>query len=869
MKTSVSSLPKPLLLTVLLFSALWSTSAQTLPAKPLSIVAPAIDSVQFGQRAKVEVSATEPLQCLQLFVTSSSGLRDVTSRLHPLGRDRWEAELSSGRDLALGRDTIRVTALRSNGEQVHVNARFYFARPESGLLSLASSDFDFTRSPVQVTAQLAPDATLRATLNGNDVQKSFKKQSNGLWQASLGADEGLRFGHNKLEVIGLNAAGTGYESADRVFFINRDAPLVGAGPDLVATVGMPLPLDGSATQPFSKKSNLSLHWKLVLQPAGSAAGLLGETNVKPGFVPDVPGRYRFELSASVPGKVTTVDSLEAEVQPDILPSGVPIETIVSTSNPGVQVGPNFYSLGDNWAQMVVLDRTTLELQKNNVYSTDGNNSLAQIINDLGAVQNGSLVILSGSGGQNPLNGSSFEEQLAFLGALAKLGYSDVYGNGHTLPPLLSGSFSLIGIAGSPNGSAYQFIGLQRTGGAPIGDMNGFFQLDSSGNFAFTWPTDYIPFDTFAPNSSLGGQTVISIGEQTWQTNPGEDPNTSDGFSLFWFDADSLNFRSAKFISILDLSPLAALLQTIANDSKPALIMVVSDDGPQPIGNSGDWAVSAVALAPFGANPQVFLGLDGSGNYSFLGLTNLGRLGPNQGVELSQVVTHAPSHRITGLLTRNRQGMYVGKINGPPDPVSDLSVYQNGLQQILAQQAQAFPALNPDAESYIAGKLGLQLDPVFGIRGNYWQNGSITWADQLGILNAMAPCTSDPCAAAFGSAKSQLAAEFGDVDQVRSYFTGQDSFDLNQVFNRAYVDSTFGFVAITNQILKTYNTPPSGTQADDPMQIFNASLQHSLGPYRGDSRGRQLCLRRSRGRARHAGNYFSGHRRLERRFPVRP
>src|SRR5206468_38414 len=124
---------------------------------------------------------------------------------------------------------------------------------------------------------------------------------------------------------------------------------------------------------------------------------------------------------------------------------------------------------------------------------------------------------------------------------------------------------------------------------------------------------------------------------------------------------------------------------IAGNDKPALVFVVSTNQPSPDpAQAAGWPQTAAALAGFGGNQQVFLGLNGSGDYALVGLNQIGTLGPNQGVELSQAVTGAPSPRITGPLTRNRQGLYEGRINGPPNPVTGLSLYQNGLQQILAQ-----------------------------------------------------------------------------------------------------------------------------------------------------------------------------------------
>jgi len=99
---------------------------------------------------------------------------------------------------------------------------------------------------------------------------------------------------------------------------------------------------------------------------------------------------------------------------------------------------------------------------------------------------------------------------------------------------------------------------------------------------------------------------------------------------------------------------------------------------------------------------------------------------------------------------------------------------------------------------------------------------------LATLDNLSPCTESPCDQGFGAVRSQLSAEFAAVSQVRGFFTGGGSSDLNGVIQHAYTDTSLGFTAITSKILALYNPPPSGTQAFGPLQIINAALSIASG-----------------------------------------
>ena len=78
--------------------------------------------------------------------------------------------------------------------------------------------------------------------------------------------------------------------------INRP-PAINAGPDQTATTNILVNLDGTGSgDPENDAVNYA--WMLLLRPANSTATLAGGNSPNPSFVPDQPGRYVVQLSAT-------------------------------------------------------------------------------------------------------------------------------------------------------------------------------------------------------------------------------------------------------------------------------------------------------------------------------------------------------------------------------------------------------------------------------------------------------------------------------------------------------------------------------------------------------------------------------------------
>jgi hypothetical protein len=71
-------------------------------------------------------------------------------------------------------------------------------------------------------------------------------------------------------------------------------PIANAGSDQTGVVGDSITLDGTASSDVDG-DNLSFDWSLITLPEGSNSTLDDPTNVRPTFIPDIPGLYQAQL----------------------------------------------------------------------------------------------------------------------------------------------------------------------------------------------------------------------------------------------------------------------------------------------------------------------------------------------------------------------------------------------------------------------------------------------------------------------------------------------------------------------------------------------------------------------------------------------
>jgi hypothetical protein len=812
-------------------------------------------------------------------------MRRVDARFGPARNGVRRARFRLGNALVQGRNHLFVKVRLRSGRTDTRAVHFTVAKRQRGLLRLLGAPSGPANAPLHVRAIARPAGALRARLNGRDISRLFLRGRGARWRADIAAQDGLRFGRNRLVVTAFSRAGR-YERIRRTFRIRRVRPLVGAGRDRRVRRLRTLRLDGRSTRAARRGSTLRLRWRIVSRPRGSKATLRRASSRRPLLRSDVRGRYRIRLEASERGgrrgraaAAAARDTVNVVAQPNVLPEGIPITTLDTQSDPpDIELGPATgfgavsYGLGaGDWVQLLALDRATLALSGNlprpsNSYpGTD--QGIASLKSDLSQLSSDDLVILS-AGGQ-PAPSLSATGQKNLVSVVQGLGAVLQPGTG-TTAELVSGQWSLIGVPGLPQGTAYQAIGVQANPNGPAGSLSGFLQLDTNGNFTFTWPPAFLPFDTQA-SGTTANQNVISIGSQTYTSAPL--PSGMSGFHVVWLDSGTLAVQDEWTALNIDSSQggpcsaggsvkcmddLAIFLEGVASSPGPEMLVVASigkpaapgrppSDGPGQLINF-DWGSFAQELNGFGAQPLALGRLDGTGDYSFLGIQGLLQLnGPSSGAELAQPVAGSESARLTGLLQRNRQGNWMAGTTGSPTANVAPEAFQPSLQMILSEPDQPFqPFSTPGeqaAQQYIALTLGAcqnvdgppptpdqcALDPEFGIRAGYWQNPNPTvWQGDATTLSAMSPCTDSPCSGAFDEVRQTLLSEFNDVALVNGYFYGGDETELFGLLSSVFTQGSVSFLSVASDITSLYDPPSETANGPDAGGILNGAMTVASG-----------------------------------------
>jgi len=844
--------------------ALAITAAMAVAAGPaaaaIRIVAPRDDALTTRSVVTAEVRLSGRVNGFRAYVRGRD-FSDIRARFGPARNGVRTARLRVGRELLVGRNHLFVEVRGARGRRQLASSHFTVGRARRDFLRLQGVRSGTTRAPIALRAAAGRGATLRATLNGRSIARVFKEGRADRWRGDLAAHDGLRYGRNRLTVTAFHEQTGAYRRIRRSFRIRPTGPLVGAGRDRVARRGLLVRLDGRSTRASRRGRAVRMRWRIVKRPEGSKAKLRQTSSARPVLRPDVRGRYTIRLRAFEPGRrsaavtaaPTATDTVEVAAQPAMLPAGIEVTTLASADDPGIQVGGAFYRLG-GWAQLLVLDRTTLEPVGSNANTSYPGTAagMSQLQQDAAKLTSSELAILSGSGA--PANiGADGQESLA--GVMTSLGGTFEPGAG-SAADLATGQWSMIGITGVPQGAAYQSIGVADGSGRPPGSMNGFFQIDTQNKFTFTWPPTFETFDTGAPGTSAA-QNVIALGSQTYTSAP-IPGSIRGGLHVLWLDAGTLAVKGEYTVpngfrtSIggqCPPTPALTCLDVFANQTLPsiadapgtALIVVASFGAPAAFNAGGildpgntSWAAMTQELNAFGAQPAVFLGLDGSGDYSFLGTEgSLQADGPNTGTELGQSRAGAASARLAGLFERDRQGNWAPGVNGSPQPPAlDLPLYQPSLQRLLAQEPQPFEPFDTvaeqAAEEYINDKLSFaRLDPVNGIRALYWGDDSIAWSTAQSTLQVMEPCQASPCRDGFSRVQGILVPEFSQLTTVLQHMGGSSS-QLYSLLQTAFITGTVTFDGIAADIQKAYDVPPAQPQGADPMAMVDDVLTIASG-----------------------------------------
>jgi hypothetical protein len=812
-------------------------------AAPVRIVSPRTDQlVVHGKHALPVVIKAKGHVSAWLELT---GRKERAIHLHRRGNGVLRGSIPR-KALRPGRDHLFVYA-KPTAKVPLARAHFTVGRRvRHGLLRLGNVS-PRVQSALRLKGRVAKGVVLQTELNGHRVDGEIVREGRS-FHAQLAADNGMRFGRNRLTLTAFDRLSGDYRVISERFTVGRGAPLVGAGKEQTATVGSRVRLDGSSSAAGHGK--LRMHWRIAKAPRHSGARLRGARSAHPTLVGGRPGVYRIALATTQTSakpaagaakassvETPTTDSTEVSLQPDVLPEGVPIETIVNPSSPEVKVNGKSYPMenpGGSFAQVVILDRATLELVKNtSVNADDGSLPVAFDI-ALRTASSQDLVIVSGGGGEK-VGPAEFQLVSEIEDSLEEIGGVE---GPLDQSRLAGGEFSVIGVPGLAHGEGTQLYGESLTPGSPAGAISGLLRIDTSGNFTFNWPAgDRAKFEL---GSDTGpGQNTIVIGPQTYVE---ELYGYETGFHMVWVNPTNLAELGQETVPATAEGLTTLAIRLTKAEEEGALVFLSSYGSPDltaPAGTPLAKAVGEVAqkLQYFGASLYGFVGLTGSGGFSFVGRA-LGEKyeGIGSATELVQADAGAATDRITGELTRSKQGSFVPGSSGSPDSFSAEPLGRSVLAGVLAQPLQPFKQLPQAAETYIYEKVftpnGESIpEPAGGIRSFYWVGGSDYSGEEfeatlLPRLRKLT-CTSG-CPAGLAETKATLENEFEEVQRVKHYFEEGVSGTIRGVFSSATGDGGAVFFGVQQYIDGLYGNPQGSIEAQEETDVYKGVLSVGRG-----------------------------------------
>ena len=637
-------------------------------ASATRIVEPRTDSFFASAPIRVEVRTGRDARGLEATV-GGRGVAGAFKRVRP---GLWRATLGA-KQTRTGVNHLVVSARAPGKRRGYASTRFTIGERKRGLLTLTRSRQGSSR--VTRVRVAAPPRRLSAKLNGRRLPWLRGTMPGRTEVLRLGADDGLRFGVNRLQVMAIRDDGA-FDVERRTIRVSRRTPLAGAGRDRRAAAGDGVRLDGrSSRAAVAAPARLRYRWKVVAKPRGAKAKLLRAGSSRPTLRADRPGRFRVRLTVSEPRRSggryvlrSATDLVTVTAVQSLPPIGQPIETMVyngksgGEADTGIRIGARTYWLGmpkGNDFQAVILERETLAPLYAESFSDQGSGyeTLEKQIAKYGAK---ALVVVSVPN----LSGQAMPN-LA-LASIAKGLGADVF-------PIRNGrpGWSVIGVPGTKEG-AYLGAGSNPDPSGSVdvrGGLRGYLQETSAGAFAFT-PRERVLFETSAPGGGPRSNT-IKVGAATYQ---GQLPEcASGGFQAVVLLAETLapvgegtfvtngggncgaydedeQKRMAEFLGGVQLEGAPA-------SEGPKLVLVQSMGSPyDPAAKA--WDQVATALERLGGTGPVFA--EARAGYALVGGLGLQRLPL---AEASETLT-GKAARIAGLLRQDRTGAYAPSLSSP-------------------------------------------------------------------------------------------------------------------------------------------------------------------------------------------------------------
>jgi hypothetical protein len=754
--------------------------------------------------------------------------REVTRRFKRRGPLRWGT--LGARGVARGSNKLVVRARAGGGRWDFDAVRFVVARPGRGLVSrlkasVARGSGPGARGVVQARFRLVrPLHGLRVTLNGRNVTDAFGQ--GGRRRATLGADEGLRFGRNRLRVLAWSAAGR-YQRRSASVLISRRAPLAGAGAVGTVLAGRTVRLNGHATQATASGTGarrLVYRWRIIRAPRGSRARLRGATRRRPTLVARRSGRYRIALTVAARsrrptavvgsraastvngGGPATTDVAEVDVAPNLPPIGAAFDT--AEADPDSQSGRSLTITGDarsgvrqaygipSRQQLVVmLDRVTLQPVGGTPATPETQADFAALAAKARADTGNPVVVFQISANQSTVG------RLDDTGPAPKV-----------VPYISNNGRALSSGSGSPG---------------PAGGIAGYLQQDNNDFYTPVVPSKVLWNTQWGPSESS-----ITVAGQTWS---GQLPAGQSGFLVMAVDRYTLAPLAGypKTYSGTDDNAMASmgadLTQLRLSD---ALRFVQAIGTPRPA--TPHWNDPMNEIERGGRSGQLFVGLDGSqptgrGGYYAAAFCNGCDIQP----ESSYPATKSPrSGELSGTLQRDEQSRWaVGTASG--DELIDFSI-----QTLIDQPVQPWPYSQTAQQQAILASISKALgltewgkgwcyDPGQSpdVRAAYC-NTNIDWGAKGNLLPAFDAnagyCTTDQatCEQDFTRIVQQLKTEFSWVAD----WNNLANVNIPTMITNNSLGTFVDLQAIADTISSTIQVPPTGTNGYDWSKWFFFALE---------------------------------------------
>ena len=828
-----------IVLTGLMVIALPAATASAASAKHLTRIQRPLANQVVGMRGhvRVVVRSREQLGALRISVNG----RGITRLFHG-SAGVYSATLRRGRGLHPGVNQLFV---ETRNYRDFDRVTFIVARRAPKLLTLTGLRVDGREAPVRVKVRVGEDATFHAYLNGDPVDRAFEQRGRG-YVGMLGANDGVRPGRNRLVVRADRTRRAGRSAvrdvARATFTIH--GVVAGAGGDRDVDAGESIELRGSAV---GAGGGVDYHWAIVDAPDGGDGALLEHAHTAtPEFESKTPGTYRVRATVraangtasavSAASDASSADTVTVTVRADVPPMGWRLQTAADGNGtirlngaavPGTTCNFDPACANTSFVTYAVFDRQTLDLVASGNFAAKAT-AITDLANKYGT-NPAYLMVVNFS--------RLFTRDIALNSLIDKIGAGNL-DFGTPADVTRTRPVSIVGVSGSPNGSATVsavYRGCKCIGTMDESNMDGYLRLNgSTGLFEFV-RTDLFEFNTDEPTTA--GRLRIRLGPNPFtRTLP---TDGSSGFLMATVVASNMfPIGSDLFVTnnpdgsenAAEQTRMAnALVDNVSGENSSGRILVALQAFGTPKGKGAGWQQIQQGIEKLGGNGQVFAQLNQGrpdepyqGRYALVGRAAMGVPAAESSQSLAGRDTDG---KLRGLLARGRDDQYlplladplgsinfglVSIVNRAPTSISGFPRYTGGraaAEQFLARSRDPLimGVCAPDAPT---------CDPRKAYYENYFGSGT-SWDTILTALGQRAKdaCTAEAAkpGAPFSDAecqevRRQLETEVDARNRVAAYF-GPDG--LQRPFLGGAGTSAIVNIAAISAAIQSDVQPPVG------------------------------------------------------------